>query len=387
MKFYGKFFSLLWIFTSVSVNAQILQDVSRSLSTESGKARHVQGQATGSIHVLVVDNLLVQKDHVYRFTFQDSAMDNGNRKTVTFSLRDTTAQQDVIIDAPLFDNETGEVLAYRIQGLYITFDNPDGYSVNDLLSGWNDPQIYNFEFSIFEYSDTHGYAEAADYQIEFSDIGVDSSFECPLTPTRILPLSPVNFKAKNLTTSKYIDFGFYERDCLPNEEGMFTGFTDRTRADQIIFVDDARNHTWVFTLADEYIDTTKRNPQPGDVATIILHKPFSSNDIFDLNIAEDLTFVEMQKSNRPQSFELKQNYPNPFNPTTTIEFSLPSDQVVNLTVYNLLGQPVAALFDHQLMPAGRHSILFEAGDMPSGSYIYSIEAGELRVARRMVILK
>ena len=54
----------------------------------------------------------------------------------------------------------------------------------------------------------------------------------------------------------------------------------------------------------------------------------------------------------PQAFDLSQNYPNPFNPSTNLTFSLPQTELVNLTVFNLLGQPVANVISNATMPAG-----------------------------------
>jgi hypothetical protein len=86
------------------------------------------------------------------------------------------------------------------------------------------------------------------------------------------------------------------------------------------------------------------------------------------------------------SFQLDQNYPNPFNPTTSITFSLPERSPVTLTVYNAVGQRVAVLIDSDIS-AGRHSVTFDASDLASGLYLYRIQAGDFREARRMVLVK
>lgn len=78
----------------------------------------------------------------------------------------------------------------------------------------------------------------------------------------------------------------------------------------------------------------------------------------------------------PLSFELSQNYPNPFNPGTQISFSLPHSARVSLQVYNLIGQRVATVVDGVFYPAGSHQVTFEAGNLPSGSYFYKIEAND-----------
>lgn len=88
----------------------------------------------------------------------------------------------------------------------------------------------------------------------------------------------------------------------------------------------------------------------------------------------------------PGSFTLSQNYPNPFNPRTTIEFEIQQSVHVTLSVYNLLGQKVTSLLDEQ-MAAGSYRAVFDAGNLPSGVYIYELQAGDFKAAKRMSLVK
>jgi len=88
---------------------------------------------------------------------------------------------------------------------------------------------------------------------------------------------------------------------------------------------------------------------------------------------------------------LEQNTPNPFNPTTTIQFYLPEATQVELTVYNALGQAVKTLATGGLA-AGQHQVVWNARDdhgspVPSGIYIYRLQAGSLVRQQKMVLLK
>jgi autotransporter-associated beta strand protein len=76
----------------------------------------------------------------------------------------------------------------------------------------------------------------------------------------------------------------------------------------------------------------------------------------------------------PLDYRLDQNYPNPFNPTTTIQFFLPEQAVVSLRIYNILGQEVATMLDHEQMDDGEQVVDFDANRLASGVYFYQIVA-------------
>jgi hypothetical protein len=88
----------------------------------------------------------------------------------------------------------------------------------------------------------------------------------------------------------------------------------------------------------------------------------------------------------PEEYMLNQNYPNPFNPSTMIRFSLKDDGKVTLKIFNLLGQEVATLVD-QNMKAGQHSISWNASNLPTGIYLYQLEAGDYHAVKKMLYLK
>jgi len=89
---------------------------------------------------------------------------------------------------------------------------------------------------------------------------------------------------------------------------------------------------------------------------------------------------------RPRDFALEQSYPNPFNPATTIEYSLPAETHVRLTVYNLLGQEVAVLVD-EVQESGYKAVRFNGDQLSSGIYIYRINAGGYTETKRMHLIK
>ena len=91
----------------------------------------------------------------------------------------------------------------------------------------------------------------------------------------------------------------------------------------------------------------------------------------------------------PERFELFQNYPNPFNPATAISYQLSANSLVNLKIFNLLGQEVASLVDANRLP-GYHQETWDATRYSSGMYIYQLiatdERGQKQIARRRMML-
>ncbi len=103
--------------------------------------------------------------------------------------------------------------------------------------------------------------------------------------------------------------------------------------------------------------------------------------------SDAITGISENKINQEISaFELKQNYPNPFNPSTTIEFRLLEDSYLDIDVYNILGQKIAKLIGG-FLKAGAHQITFDARQLPSGIYFYTMRAGNRVYQRKMILLK
>ncbi len=90
----------------------------------------------------------------------------------------------------------------------------------------------------------------------------------------------------------------------------------------------------------------------------------------------------------PKEFALFQNYPNPFNPSTVIDYTLPQAGLVTLKVYNVLGKEVATLVNEQ-QEAGRYNIELNATKLGinSGVYFYTLEAGNFKSTKKMIIMK
>jgi len=88
----------------------------------------------------------------------------------------------------------------------------------------------------------------------------------------------------------------------------------------------------------------------------------------------------------PAAFSVSQNYPNPFNPTTTIRYTLPIEEFVNIRIFDVRGTSIANLVNAK-KSAGTHDFVFDGSNLASGLYYYRIEAGSFNVIRKMVLLK
>ncbi|MGE5621278.1 MAG: T9SS type A sorting domain-containing protein [archaeon] len=85
-------------------------------------------------------------------------------------------------------------------------------------------------------------------------------------------------------------------------------------------------------------------------------------------------------------YRLFNAYPNPFNPSTTISYSIPKLSHVELKIIDMLGREVSTLVSMQ-QNAGEYKVQFNASTLPSGIYIYTLQAGEFRDSKKLMLLK
>ncbi|MBK8946672.1 MAG: T9SS type A sorting domain-containing protein [Ignavibacteriae bacterium] len=93
----------------------------------------------------------------------------------------------------------------------------------------------------------------------------------------------------------------------------------------------------------------------------------------------------------PNKFELKQNHPNPFNPTTKIKYSIPKEEKrqmsnLKLVVFDILGREVKTLVNENKKP-GNYEIVFDASNLSSGVYFYSLQSDEFIETKMMLLIK
>jgi hypothetical protein len=86
------------------------------------------------------------------------------------------------------------------------------------------------------------------------------------------------------------------------------------------------------------------------------------------------------------SYLLEQNYPNPFNPITTIGFVIENKSNIRITILNPIGEEVAVVLNEEREP-GFHQVEFNATNLPSGVYFYTLRAGEFVQTKKMILMK
>ncbi|MBK7378647.1 MAG: T9SS type A sorting domain-containing protein [Ignavibacteriales bacterium] len=100
-----------------------------------------------------------------------------------------------------------------------------------------------------------------------------------------------------------------------------------------------------------------------------------------------LPFKEIgEESIQVSKYELSQNYPNPFNPNTNISYSIPENAFVTLKIYDVLGNEVEVLINDQKEP-GNYQIDFNASELSSGIYYYTLTAGNFTSTKKMSLIK
>lgn len=167
-------------------------------------------------------------------------------------------------------------------------------------------------------------------------------------------------------------------------------------------VSDWDQYGYTFTLSPEKTyfkipfedftkETTHAEPLTAEDVTLIAFYALGDGaqpKPFALNI-EQLNFGGAKidgADELPLGFALDQNFPNPFNPTTQFSFTLDEPMDIKVSVYDMLGREVSVLLEG-LQPAGVATVTFEAGNLPSGLYLYRLETPHGQTARFMSFLK
>jgi hypothetical protein len=161
----------------------------------------------------------------------------------------------------------------------------------------------------------------------------------------------------------------YALDWNDSSTYVFTEFMEDTTV--TIILEDNRQYSWKVIAQDDdefVIGSDEDTPRSFVVGTL-----------------------SIDGSNIPETFALHQNYPNPFNPTTNIKYDLPQDALVKISIYDVMGRNIKTLISSN-QSAGYQSVRWDATNnygepISAGMYIYTIQAGDFRQTKKMVLLK
>jgi len=120
----------------------------------------------------------------------------------------------------------------------------------------------------------------------------------------------------------------------------------------------------------------------GNIAYVI---SFNADKVYKF-VRGGVGVVSGSSADKPSNYQLSQNYPNPFNPTTTIQFSIPKHDFVELKVYNNMGSEVVTLINEP-KAGGRHEVIFDASNLASGVYYYKFTVNRVVITKSMLLVK
>jgi hypothetical protein len=116
----------------------------------------------------------------------------------------------------------------------------------------------------------------------------------------------------------------------------------------------------------------------------------NNNKGFNVLGASSVVGIDDENYNLPEKYMLYQSYPNPFNPTTTIKYSIPIVEIVNLKIYDILGREVVTLVNEEKQP-GEYEVKFQSSinghQLASGVYFYQLKAGDFIQTKKMMLMK
>jgi len=192
-----------------------------------------------------------------------------------------------------------------------------------------------------------------------------------IDPTTVLfeGVAPIRWAIEDVTTPVA---GGEQCDCTTEGPDGFDDLTLKFDAQELVTALGQVNNgdELELTITGNLLDGT---PFEGSDCVIIKAK----------NLRKDLTG---NSSNVPEEYALFENYPNPFNPSTNIKYSVPENNFVSVKVYDVLGEEVASIINEE-KSAGSYEVNFDASNLSSGIYFYTMRSGSFLETKKMVLMK
>jgi len=376
---------------------------------------HTEGASSSRVIVDIIDPMKVLDRNIYRVTFEDTlllkkagSLDQDTLTTRNFSLFNITEQDSVdtlIYRSKKFGTEDEMP---TIDGFQMSFFLEPIIEMNQSKTFWNDSMIYAPVATQWRYSFVIGEKKPSDYMLEFGEVGFGrSSATSRFNDGVTLLEQDVNFKVKNVTEDKYIEFGFWDVDTSETAPGMYSASLDET--DIIIFLeekiseagDTSRVPTWQLKLQHFIQDSLKRNPAAGDVLDLVFKKPFLNTDVYEFTMYGPMVEEENVKSD----MDMIKVVPNPYIAASTWEVKNPYNtgrgprelhfthvpKSCQITIFNIAGQVVDQFEVHNPMDDGTAEwdmLTKDRLDIAYGLYLFHVEdleTGEVKTGKFAVI--
>ena len=279
-----------------------------------------------------------------------------------FSMQQVAAQNYIVIEdfedpetvIPLNNMTGGEAVAD--EDVYEVVDNPDPNEVN------SSDKVLQFTRA------NDGVPWGGFWSEVFEPLDMD---DMKYTHYQVWKpvISPVRFKVEGSPETDDFEFESME------PQSVTEGWENMT-----FHYPDAAGEYPVIAVMPDFEEEEDLEAREGDATVIYLDNIILSDS------EEDPVITSAEQGELPVQLALKQNYPNPFNPATNITFELNNPQHVQLNVYNVQGQHIATLVD-EFRNAGQHEVTFDAGELPSGMYLYRLQTPERSITRMMTLIK
>jgi hypothetical protein len=389
---------------------------------------HTLGDGNGSIDVQVTDIFAV-KQHSYSFSVQNTG------SNMVGQLRDETLQIDVGEPVEFYGPVTQE---YPSEGFSLAIDARLGYydwdySGDRWVSGvdWGGLLFFGgMDHGSDFFGSTLNFSDAVDIRLEFQDSAdVDANgfissgalyrrdlgyahegtgmlpfaaydISTPSSPRRLNICFIENDFGDGTTTANAIwDMG-WDGEGAGTGWGANGGDIQNFGAREYIFIMDSDydggvnyNDDFYGPSADVHLAIwpKERGNRPYLLAPFTMEIHAESNplgmdeaDVFEFSL--DLTSINDRTNGLVRRFSLGNNYPNPFNPSTTIPYAIDRSGMVEIEVFNILGQKVDTVFKgHQV--AGVYQSTWDASDYASGMYIIRLKSEQRQTFRKVMLLK
>ncbi|NOX37014.1 MAG: T9SS type A sorting domain-containing protein [Calditrichaeota bacterium] len=339
--------------------------------------------------VFFVPSLLAQA--LFQETFSEGTLDN-----VWYPGFNANGKGKIFTPKPYPDNPSGDGWVG-----WMSTARPDTGMVASCFAG--DPGWSDFYFEAMVYLPAEGGTPFGFFQLFGLEFRVDSSgntsgyqFVAVLNPnSMVTPRFRFRKRPKDTPAQPVVIHEWKATDypeLIPDTSGWYK-----------MAVNVVGDQFWFYFNDQElpgcpYTDTTS-SPKfdSGFIGFYAFHMNFNdqldSANLYvdDVRVTEPLTQIDDAEPVAIEGYRLEQNYPNPFNPTTTISFTIPRGEWVNLEIYNNLGENIRTLVAGRF-PAGTHSVRWDGRDdrgrvVPAGIYYYRLKAGDFVQARKMLLAK